>query len=199
MPVIKKKHQIKKKHRRKTIEKFPPDWAVQQHPIDDLQLFKEKASTQEAKQALESIKNFLWAHEDLLLEPRKDVKDLSRLRKLADELNDIPTLKGKLMVRVLQDGSFNVHPTSGPPDERAKQFGLTPPDLYNIVKAIEQLKILLQNHWWGIRIGVCHLDSCQRFYIKRRRDEKYCSRKHGNTAAVRRKRANERRKRKKSV
>jgi hypothetical protein len=60
---------------------------------------------------------------------------------------------------------------------------------------IHTFKSFLFSEQDHLPVGVCRLETCRIFFVKKRKDERYCSRQHANTAAVRRKRAAEKRKR----
>jgi hypothetical protein len=122
-----------------------------------------------------------------------------KLQEALDKLNQLPTQSGRFAV-VLDPvwepiGEVVYERKAEGLDRDAVEFYGDEWLAYLMAEQIENFKRALVAWQERFPVGVCRLEDCRKLFVKPRRDALYCSPRHANTAAVRRKRASERRKR----
>ena len=150
---------------------------------------------QSFKQVAEAIKAVIVAYEDFW-QGRAPEDGLERLRGAVEALNELLKFKVTYKLGVSNAGVISYDP-------RLSKFKLKI-DLFSQILSRQVVSHVVNFEEWLSRyqdllpIGVCRYEKCRKFFVKKRRDERYCSPRHANTAAVRRKRERERRKRRKN-
>jgi len=127
---------------------------------------------------------------------------LKAFQKACENVNKLTQVDGKILAHlsaslsIRNDGEIGYSVALIQADQTLieKYF----PAWYDAVGRLESFKSHLALEKEHFPIGVCRYEKCRKFFVKKRKDERYCSPTHANTAAVRRKRERERRKRHKS-
>jgi hypothetical protein len=155
---------------------------------------------QSFRKIAEAIKNVITAYEDLWQgrAPDDGVKALQRAIK---ELNSLIVFDARYQLAADNAGHVSVHPTAvsmytNPIDSIPSLKGSEM--VQRVAYGVANFQDWLNFYKERLPIGVCRYEKCRKFFVKERKDERYCSPTHANTAAVRRKRERERRKRHKS-
>ncbi|MEM4413849.1 MAG: hypothetical protein QXD59_06195 [Candidatus Caldarchaeum sp.] len=156
---------------------------------------KQETLRQSFKQVADAVKAVIIAYEDLWQGRARDngIKDLQKAAKALDELIEIKT--------TYKLGVSNAGNVSDAPvifEATSKLDFISSIFLNRVAHAVANFKDWLDHYKERLPIGVCRYEKCQQFFVKERRDERYCSPRHANTAAVRKKRERERSKRGKS-
>jgi len=150
---------------------------------------------QSFRKIAEAIKNVITAYEDLWQgrAPDDGVKALQRAIK---ELNSLIVFDATYQLAADNAGHISVDPVVF--KAQSSIDFVSSNMLGEVARKVANFQDWLDSYKERLPIGVCRYEKCRKFFVKERKDERYCSPTHANTAAVRRKRERERRKRHKS-
>lgn len=136
----------------------------------------------------EIIREIIIAYEDFLRvkEGRaahtEEVKQArKKLKEALDKLNYVPSKHVSFALQVGQiSDNLEKWSTSETLDPRAKEFYGDETLAYDAAMEIENFKSLIASLKEHFPIGVCRYEKCQKFFVKERKDERYCSPQHKN-------------------
>jgi hypothetical protein len=150
---------------------------------------------QSFRKIAEAIKNVITAYEDLW-QGRAPQDGVKALQKAIKELNSLIVFDATYQLAADNAGHISVDPVVF---KAQSSIDFVSSDMLGAVaQRVANFQDWLNFYKERLPIGVCRYEKCRKFFVKERKDERYCSPTHANTAAVRRKRERERRKRHKS-
>jgi hypothetical protein len=150
---------------------------------------------QSFRKIAEAIKNVITAYEDLW-QGRAPQDGVKALQRAIEELNRLITVRVEYRLAADNAGRVSVDPVAY--WRESPLAFVSPLILDDVAQRVANFEDWLNFYKERLPIGVCRYEKCRKFFVKERKDERYCSPTHANTAAVRRKRERERRKRYKS-
>ena len=150
---------------------------------------------QSFRKIAEAIKDVITAYEDLW-QGRAPQDGVKALQRAIEELNRLITVRVEYRLAADNAGHVSVDPLAY--WHKSPLDFVSPLILNGVVQGVANFQDWLNFYKERLPIGVCRYEKCRKFFVKERKDERYCSPTHANTAAVRRKRERERRKRHKS-
>lgn len=140
------------------------------------------------KQVIIDYEDFLRAKQGSFAHTEKVERARQKLRESLSRLNDIPTcyVRYSLLLEDVTD-TLNTHQTGEYLHPETVKFYVCRPDndgdsalAYKAVMGVENFKRLLKELGEHFPIGVCRYEKCRKFFVKERKDERYCSAPHKN-------------------
>ncbi len=134
----------------------------------------------------EIIKEIIVAYEDFLNAKKGWVAHTEgverarrKLKEALDRLNQVPSKHMSFSLQLGQNSDdLEKHSTSETLDPRAKEFYGDKILAYDAAMEIENFKTLLASLKEQFPLGVCRYEKCRKFFVKERKDERYCSKSH---------------------
>jgi methionyl-tRNA synthetase len=130
---------------------------------------------QSFRKIAEAIKNVITAYEDLW-QGRAPDDGVKALQRAIEELNNLITLKVDYKLAANNAGRVSVDPVVF---QHQSSIDFVSSDMLGeVAQKVANFQDWLDSYKERLPIGVCRYEKCRKFFVKERKDERYCTKSH---------------------
>jgi methionyl-tRNA synthetase len=130
---------------------------------------------QSFRKIAEAIKNVITAYEDLW-QGRAPDDGVKALQRAIEELNNLITLKVDYKLAADNAGRVSVDPVVF---QHQSSIDFVSSDMLGeVARKVANFQDWLNFYKERLPIGVCRYEKCRKFFVKERKDERYCTKSH---------------------
>ena len=130
---------------------------------------------QSFRKIAEAIKNVITAYEDLW-QGRAPQDGVKALQRAIEELNRLITVRVEYRLAADNAGHVSVDPLAY--WHKSPLDFVSPLILNGVVQGVANFQDWLNFYKERLPIGVCRYEKCRKFFVKERKDERYCTKSH---------------------
>lgn len=146
---------------------------------------KALATLREAfNQVREAFKGLIIAYEDFW--QKRTQNPIETLKEAAARVNALPTWQVRQNLEVSNAGNVKTDFTTLVPENEATEQYIDKFAVFKMSSHIENFKSMFARYKEHFPIGVCRYEKCRKFFVKERRDQRFCSEKHATYARIKR-------------